>query len=637
MRVVAGLLAAATAAAAAAAAAAPTDALSAALQSVPFSAAVVGLTNNSDAYGSHALDCYYLEVEDVGCTSCSWGGACAVQTLASTGPAPPPSNCTGSASDPEGTDRPGGDFTSYPVASHELCASACCDDPRCLAWTYVTKLQAGTEDQCVTGGPCCWLKGSVPNPTPNNYPDGIWSGTAQQPPQPPMTVPPTGIRNAVPVGGLGAGTLELRGDGTFHELTFHSASPGGAAKYPTQPDMMLSLAVNGGAARALRTAPPAYAAPGVAQIQYAGAYPVSRLAVVDPSSLGAAGVSATLYAFHHLRPNDSPTSSAPAAVFTLSVTNGGAAPANVSLMLQLPMGAMRDCARVDFKAAATSNTSGYAACMQACAAAGAGCAAWNFDSLAAAGNCAFLPSAGRMVYKRGGFCGIRGAWDSSDGASLSLSLHPGDAPSEAGPAAGDVALRPVASGAGAQLSFAVSDDPALLFGAFAAGGGAFAPGSNGGVTGGSFAAVAACHGAVAVTSPMIAPGETASVSITFAWYFPHRDYYGQTVGQFYSTLFGSAKDVAGLYDQAHLAAAAADSAAHAAVFAGPAAATLPDWLADHMQQQFSHFRNFIYAADGTMREHEASAYAASESRPPHPPSIAANPRKRVPSLRRRLP
>jgi hypothetical protein len=110
-------------------------------------------------------------------------------------------------------------------------------------------------------------------------------------------------------------------------------------------------------------------------------------------------------------------------------------------------------------------------------------------------------------------------------------------------------------------------------------GGGFAPGTNGGVTGGSFAAVQAAHGAVAVTSPMVAPGETASVSVTLSWYFPNRDYYGLVVGQFYSTLFGSAKDVAGLYDQAHLAAAAADSAAHAAVFAGPAAATLPDWLA----------------------------------------------------------
>lgn len=421
----------------------------------------------------------------------------------------------------------------------------------------------------------------VPGQTPNNYPGGLWSGTTTQPPLPPITVPPTGIRNAVPVGGLGAGTMELRGDGTFHELTFHSASPGGAAKYATQPDMMLSLAVNGGSARAIRTAPPAYAAPGVAQLQYSGAYPVSRIVVIDPTSVGAGGLSASLYAFHHLRPNDSPTSSAPAAVFTLSVTNGGSVPANVSLMMQLPMGAMRDCARVDFKPASTTALASYAACAGSCAAAGAGCGAWNFDN--ATGSCVLLPSAGRMVFQRGSFCGIRGTWDSSDGVALGLSMHPGDAPSESGPASGDVALRPVASGgAGASLSFAVSDDPALLFAAFASGGGAFAPGSNGGVTGGSFANLAACHGAVAVTSPMIAPGETASVSITFAWYFPHRDFYGRTVGQYYTNLFGSARDVATLYDSAHLAAAATDSAAHAAVFAGPAASSLPSWLNDHM-------------------------------------------------------
>jgi hypothetical protein len=86
--------------------------------------------------------------------------------------------------------------------------------------------------------------------------------------------------------------------------------------------------------------------------------------------------------------------------------------------------------------------------------------------------------------------------------------------------------------------------------------------------------------------------------------------YGLVVGQCYSTLFGSSKDVAGLYDEAHLVAVATDAAAHTSVFAGAGAASLPPWLADHMANQFSHLRNFIYAAiaeegeegEGTMRE-----------------------------------
>ena len=611
--VLAPLLLAASAASAAAPSSA-TDALSAALARVPFGNALAGLTNSSDAYGEQSLQCYYLEVENVTCTSCSWGGACAVQTLLPAGAPPPARGCSAQSPAAPNTDRPGADMGSAPSANYSTCAAECCANPACVAWVFVTSLQAQQEDQCAPNGTCCWQKSGVPGQVPNNYPKGIWSGTVTQPPGS-VVVPPTGIRNAVPVGGLGAGTMELRGDGTFHELTFHSASPGGAAKYATQPDMLAAFKVGGGAARAVRTAPQSWAAPGVAQIAYRGTYPVSRLDISDPTSLGAAGLSASLFFYHHLRPGDPHASSAPAAVLTLSVTNGGATAANISLFLQLPMGAMRDCERVDFSASSTSTLASYAACLHACAASAATCGAWNFDSQS--GACALLPSAGRMVYKRGSFCGIRGSgWDSSDGQTLSLSMHPGDAASEAGPAAGDVSLRPVASGGdGAALSFGVGDDPAALFAAFSSGGG-FAPGTNGdGVTGGSFAAVQAAHGAVAVTSPMIAPGETASVSVVFSWYFPNRDYYGLKVGQFYSTLFGSSKDVAGLYSQRHLEAVVGDAVAHTSVFAGAGSSSLPPWLADHMVNMFSHMRSFIYAAisdetsddgGGMMREHEAN-------------------------------
>ena len=573
------------------AAPATTDALSAALAGVPFSDGLVGRSNNSDAYGTLDLACYYLEVENVTCTSCSWGGKCQVLTMRNSS-APPAPKCLSRS--------------SAPAATFDACSDRCCADSNCQAWVFVTTLQApGSEDQCVHGGSCCWLKNGVPAESPDNYPGGIWSGTTTQPAPGPVVVPPTGIRNAVPLGGLGAGTMELRGDGTLHEITIHSASPGGAAKYATQPDAMLSLLINGGQARSVRTAPPAYSVPGLAQIAYSGTYPVSRLSLYDPSSLGAAGLTATIYAYHHFRPNDAPTSAAPAVTFTLSVTNGGAGVANVSLMFQLPFAAMQSCERVDFTSSTSSVVASYAACLHTCANS-SGCAAWNFAS--ASGNCSLLPAAGRMVFMAGSFCGVAGAgWDSSDATSLSLSMHPGDARSEAGPAVGDVALRPISSGAGSVISFGVADDPAALFVAFASSGGAgFAAGTSNGVTGGSFSGLAAAHGAVSVTSPPIQPGETASVSVTWAWFFPHRDYYGRTVGQFYQTLFGSAKDVAGLYTNEHLAVVAADAAAHTSVFAGPAAASLPQWLTDHLVNQFSHVRNFIFARDGTMREHEAN-------------------------------
>lgn len=220
--------------------------------------------------------------------------------------------------------------------------------------------------------------------------------------------------------------------------------------------------------RALRTAPPAYAAPGVASIGYRGTYPVGRLDISDPA-LTATSVTASVYAYHHFVPNDAPTSSAPAAVFTLALTNAGATAVDASFMLQLPFGAMADCSRVDYPVASTSTVGSAAACLHACAAT-AGCAAWNWVS--ATGACDLLPSAGRMIFSADTFCGINGSWDSSDGTSLDLAMHPDDAASVAGPAWGDVALRPVSGDSDATLSFAVGDVPADLFAAFAAGGGA---------------------------------------------------------------------------------------------------------------------------------------------------------------------
>ena len=44
------------------------------------------------------------------------------------------------------------------------------------------------------------------------------------------SVPPTGIRSAVPLGGMATGNFELRADGTFRQWCIESQSPSGAAK-----------------------------------------------------------------------------------------------------------------------------------------------------------------------------------------------------------------------------------------------------------------------------------------------------------------------------------------------------------------------------------------------------------------------
>jgi hypothetical protein len=58
----------------------------------------------------------------------------------------------------------------------------------------------------------------------------------------------------------------------------HEASPAGNAKLGTVADMLLGARV-GGVARALRTAPPAYAAgAGASSLTYSALYPLARLA-----------------------------------------------------------------------------------------------------------------------------------------------------------------------------------------------------------------------------------------------------------------------------------------------------------------------------------------------------------------------
>lgn len=53
---------------------------------------------------------------------------------------------------------------------------------------------------------------------------------APPPALPPVEDPPSGMRSAVPLGGVSCGAVELRGDGSMHEWTIMNQSPGGSAK-----------------------------------------------------------------------------------------------------------------------------------------------------------------------------------------------------------------------------------------------------------------------------------------------------------------------------------------------------------------------------------------------------------------------
>jgi non-lysosomal glucosylceramidase len=475
-----------------------------------------------------------------------------------------------------------------------LCEAMCCADQTCVAWVYASSAPADFES-CTAGSHCCYMKGSVTDEKPLA---GLTNGLMGHAPID-ASAPPIGMRSAVPLGGMGAGALELRADGSVHEVTIINQSPAGAAKYGVLGDMVLGVRA-GATARPVRTNPPAYAAPGVAQIAYSGSYPLSRLAINDPSL----PVTSSVYAYSTFVPGNMEASAYPAVTFTLTASNPSATAQPVSFFLGLPFAAVNDCARTATVVVGNATTAGYAACLTACAAQ-AGCSAWTWR--AADGLCKMTSDVGWSVHADGDYCGVAGAW-SSNGFALNLVQHP--AGGVGGPANGDIALRPVLdSGSGPDgvtVGFGVANDPASLWASFAATG-TFSTG-NGVLASGTFEETVAAHGAASVTATL-APGANLTLSLVFAWYFPDRDHMGVSIGNYYSTLWDNAAAVAqALADQQTLERVAGAINAHHSVFLGtPSAPTsMPDWVADHMVNMFSHFRGLIWFKDGRLREFEAN-------------------------------
>ena len=143
--------------------------------------------------------------------------------------------------------------------------------------------------------------------------------------------PPSGMRSAVPMGGLGSGTVELRADGSFRDWNIYNNSPAGGPKIQID-DTFFGIWTREKAgkpsAAVLRTHPPD-GLPGVAQIEYSGAFPVSRLRFGMPNS----PLNIELFAYSEFRQRDSDASATPAAIFTFLVHNPSQQDVDLSLLL----------------------------------------------------------------------------------------------------------------------------------------------------------------------------------------------------------------------------------------------------------------------------------------------------------------
>ena len=577
-----------------------------------------GTTFSDDQFNFNPIPVQYLEKENVSSAVSSWGGGGGFPYLYLTNASSPAYNCSALGPILQNTDMPGGDMDTLVLPAGQgavQCQAACCATSGCVGFTFSPSAPA-VFGNCAVGSLCCYLKGSS---VPTQSSAGLTSGTVTPGPAVQAATPPHGMRSAVPLGGLAAGNMELRADGTFHEVTIQNAHPAAAAKQGVLADALLGLRVDSATgspvARALRTHAPAYTGPAasVAQLAYSGAYPVARLSPSDPA-LTPLLSAVSLYAYAPFTPGSEATMAHPAVAFTLTATSAATAPINLTLYLAVPWGAINDCDRTgDGKSTLSAAPQpSAAACLAACSALPA-CAAWTY--VVASQQCSLTSSPELSRFRSGYYCGVGGGWVAStpsnpgDGGARVTFL--GDAAGNAptSPAIGDVTL--MTPSAQLQPPYA-SSSPGDLWAAFAAAPGTPLPPS---VTTPAAAATTDVGFASLTATVTLQPGQTGDVSIVWAWHFPHKDWFHAEVGNYYTNLWADSAAVAAeLCAGGRLESVVGDIAAHHNVLLGPSPAQaspaappnpLPDWLKDVLLNQFSHFRHLHWTVDGRLREYEA--------------------------------
>jgi hypothetical protein len=102
--------------------------------------------------------------------------------------------------------------------------------------------------------------------------------------------PPLGMRSAVVLGGLGAGSVELRADGSLHDWNIFNNHPMNRTPFGRKVQLeeaLFGVRVEGDGVSArtwaLRTHAPGDL-PSIEQIEYSGSFPVSRLTVLAEKS-----------------------------------------------------------------------------------------------------------------------------------------------------------------------------------------------------------------------------------------------------------------------------------------------------------------------------------------------------------------
>ncbi len=421
---------------------------------------------------------------------------------------------------------------------------------------------------------------SPPLPPPPRHPPGVYRGSS----------PASGMRSAVPLGGIGAGSFELRGDGSLHEFIIHNAGPGGAAKIQTYPDAFFAIAVDG-ESRVLRTHPPA-GMRGVDSIRYSGTHPISRLQILDDI---APEMDIALYGFSAFKVGDMPASGRPAAAFALSVSNSQHTARNVSFMVQLPLQTEEDQARPGTPLPGSPLTlQSASACLSACDRTEL-CLSWMWTAVSS--SCVLQSDAPLNRYLQGVTSGLAGTWRPASTEQCLRLTRPG-----LGPMHGDASLCASASTPHHKWAWSAESDSRSAFSRLTQ-----THSYGTGALTSSTSALAAPYGAVSV-SALVPAGANATLTLTFGWNFPYRDmfnYYedqensGKSFvpfGNVYAKHYADSTTSAwgGIAPGGERESALASVVSQASAVSHALRGSLPEWLTDLLANSLSHTRDSMW-------------------------------------------
>eukprot|EP00039_Didymoeca_costata_P023556 m.7494 g.7494 ORF g.7494 m.7494 type:complete len:1006 (-) comp3723_c0_seq2:57-3074(-) len=530
----------------------------------------------------NSVPCIYLEPENISQPEFSWASKqnCPYMFDASHGQQVS-DGCGLQGPVQQGYDRRGFDLAEVLLANVTQCLAECCSKEKCVGFVFATAAPVNSKNpnfNCKQGQPCCYLKYKLAPPTKETIP-GLSNGVVQNGPSPPQTgTPPVGMRSSVPLGGIGAGSFELRGDGTLHQFTIFNNFPAGAPKFWAFPNAIFGLHHSTEGSTAIQTHPP-QGIPGVSSLLYSGAYPVSKLTIDDTDSIP---VQASMYAYSRYVANDMKTSAIPATAFSLVVENLLPIAADVGFSFIVPFNVEPESSRP--AAMGDDTVSVTAASPEACLAqcnSNNMCSSWSFVDASESCTLNTGSSVPFNQYTRGSHSGIKGVWSVTENGCLTLT-RPGNDKTQ-----GTLSVC-AESANGTTVTPVTGTNVTDVWGKI-------------GSRSGAMVATDA-YGALAIETKNMEPYEIRTLTIVLSWHFPERYYMQERVGNFYTTMFNNSEDAA--QSMLPLLEDTVDNiAALHSVFTD--ATSVPIWLTDTLINMLSHIRSAWWEENGKWRQWEA--------------------------------